>query len=669
MLSISAMGHGQEGYYLMLAREDYYLNGGEPPGQWWGPGAELLGLRGKVQRDQLRSVIQGYSPSDGRKLVMNAGSPKRQIGYDCTFNDPKDISILEVTGGKKIGQEIRAARKEALNAALQYLQDATAFTRRGHGGYEREPAKLVIAMFPHGTSRATEPHAHTHCLVPNVCIRNDGTAGALIPRLFYQHKMTAGAIYQAELAHQVEKRLGLICQRKRTWFELRDVPTKLCRVFSTRRRQIEEKLPEIKKQYQIDDAAAAAIAALDTRDQKGTVPPRKELLAGWKEIAKQYGFTEREVMDLCNRAPTRNHAKALTAAFDTALQRVSELDANFGEKDLLRWTLVSSLGQGIPTGLVRQRVHEQLIHSSDIIEVGRHKHETRYTTREMLAREKRLVEIAAELTTEHTPLVPWETLQNVIAKYSRARKPFIEELKYHASQLVKASRRQDTSPINRETIHELAHTTLSESELKAVHQLTRNSHRFRKLPDCSRFALRAAREAWEQSGYQVLAAAYSRKAVEKLELYSGISSSTLKTLQLKMDPTLSFRAKHQLRQFYWAVRHGIGSHRAPRPFIWGKTYPFKTLRIDKQTILVLDHTNVPRSDLRQILENVRKHGGTVILVGHSPRCNSKATTTPEKTKAHTTEHSHDIQRQAARKLQHKQNLQKLHKEQTQTQEL
>lgn len=43
MLSIGAMAAGQDKYYLRLATEDYYLAGGEPPGRWWGRGAEHLG--------------------------------------------------------------------------------------------------------------------------------------------------------------------------------------------------------------------------------------------------------------------------------------------------------------------------------------------------------------------------------------------------------------------------------------------------------------------------------------------------------------------------------------------------------------------------------------------------------------------------------------------------
>ena len=43
MLSICHMSLGSEQYYLTLAAEDYYLQGGEPPGRWMGSGASAVG--------------------------------------------------------------------------------------------------------------------------------------------------------------------------------------------------------------------------------------------------------------------------------------------------------------------------------------------------------------------------------------------------------------------------------------------------------------------------------------------------------------------------------------------------------------------------------------------------------------------------------------------------
>ena len=46
MLSMSKIStsNGAD-YYLNLAREDYYLNGGEPPGRWFGESVEHFGLK------------------------------------------------------------------------------------------------------------------------------------------------------------------------------------------------------------------------------------------------------------------------------------------------------------------------------------------------------------------------------------------------------------------------------------------------------------------------------------------------------------------------------------------------------------------------------------------------------------------------------------------------
>lgn len=70
MLSIGAMSMGQEQYYTLLAREDYYLEGGEPPGMWLGHGAEALGLAGGlVNREHLTNLFRGWSPDGKDPLV------------------------------------------------------------------------------------------------------------------------------------------------------------------------------------------------------------------------------------------------------------------------------------------------------------------------------------------------------------------------------------------------------------------------------------------------------------------------------------------------------------------------------------------------------------------------------------------------------------------------
>ena len=221
MLSISPplRGAGKGNYYLDLAREDYYLEGGEPLGEWHGRGAKELGLSGTVEREQLSSLLDGYHPKTKGELVKNAGAENRQSAWDLTFSAPKSVSVLWSQADAETRREIQQAHGEAVGRALNYLDHNAGSTRRGEGGAEKESGKLVVATFEHGTSRAQDPQLHTHALVLNVCTREDGTTGTIESRELYQQKMTAGALYRTELASQLEKRLGVETVRKNSWFK------------------------------------------------------------------------------------------------------------------------------------------------------------------------------------------------------------------------------------------------------------------------------------------------------------------------------------------------------------------------------------------------------------------------------------------------------------------
>ena len=94
MLSIGKMSAGQESYYANLAKEDYYLDGGEPPGQWFGRGSMEFGLVGQVDNEVFRNLFSGRFGD--RNLVQNAGSESRAPGWDLTFSAPKvSFSRLE----------------------------------------------------------------------------------------------------------------------------------------------------------------------------------------------------------------------------------------------------------------------------------------------------------------------------------------------------------------------------------------------------------------------------------------------------------------------------------------------------------------------------------------------------------------------------------------------
>ena len=117
MLSISKSFKGAGGaeYFLNLAKEDYFLRGKEPPGFWLGHGAGALDLSGKVEGDAFRNLLRGFSRDRSRRLVHNAGSPKRRAGWDLTWSVPKSVSVA----WSQASPEVSAAIEAALRAAVR----------------------------------------------------------------------------------------------------------------------------------------------------------------------------------------------------------------------------------------------------------------------------------------------------------------------------------------------------------------------------------------------------------------------------------------------------------------------------------------------------------------------------------------------------------------------
>jgi len=309
MLSISQplrSAHAAD-YYTSLAREDYYTKGGESPGKWWGKGARRLGLLDKVDRKALRDLLDGRHPATRQALVQNPGLPTRQAAWDATFSASKSVSTFASQLDPSERAQAALCQDRAARASLGFLEVEAGQTRRGHGGIRREPAGLVAALFQHDTSRAQDPQLHTHALIINVGVRDDGSTGALVSREIFQLKMLAGAIYRRELAFQLHLSLGLSLHWKGDQFEIVGVPRKLTEEFSKRRKDIEAALSGTK------GAVAAKIAALKTRARKSLVP-RSELLTKWQEIGRQLGWGPAAARSLIKRGRP-NDVKPVTREF------------------------------------------------------------------------------------------------------------------------------------------------------------------------------------------------------------------------------------------------------------------------------------------------------------------------------------------------------------------
>ena len=574
MLSIGSLRAGSGHYYTQLAREDYYLEGGEPPGQWTGGAAQTLGFMGTVGKEALQAALQGFS-LDGRKLVQNAGKDsgprRRQAGLDLTFSADKSVSVLWALGGEETRHAIESAHERSVNVALRYLEQEAAWTRRGKGGEDFERCELLFSKFQHSTSRAQEMKLHTHVLCPNVGLRSDGSTAALWNNELYQHKMAAGAIYRVALAYELGPRgLGLPIephQDRPEFFRLQDVPKAVCDFFSSRRRQIERELQE----KGTSSSRAADAANLATRQVKGHVA-RAELQPRWSEQAKDLGYEPRPLPEKNSALSGRTPLDISALAYELTDELASK-QSTFRRQDLVRAVAERSLdGLTDPRDLLR--VAEQEMEGSRVQAVHHGKRHPVFTTRDRLASEQSLLRMAAILG-EKPGLVVSSALAQVVKN------------------------RNETALSTKERDDAFDYLVSDPGNLKVLAGAAGTG---------KTSLLKTAREAWEKAGYRVVGMALAGKASRELKQGAGIETETVRKRQLQLEPTLKEQCE----------RHGRELRRAAR---WGQAPGYESssmdrLKLDSKTVVVIDESSMlGLEDTSQMLRLAMEAGAKVVMVG------------------------------------------------------
>ena len=224
---------------------------------WWNPHG-LFGLEDgqRVDAKTFYRLHQGYAPFDPHdpndlgedvKLTRNAGSPDRVAAYDLTFSADKSVSTLwAMTHGEddRLHRELARAHDDAVRSALDLIIDKhCAWTRRRRedGPLEAIRARIMAAAFQHQSSRENEPQLHTHCVIFNAALSDDGKWRSLHARPLYEWRRTAGSIYRLALAWNITQRLGLAVERhgrEGEFFRIRGVPQDLQDHWSSRSKQI-----------------------------------------------------------------------------------------------------------------------------------------------------------------------------------------------------------------------------------------------------------------------------------------------------------------------------------------------------------------------------------------------------------------------------------------------
>ena len=352
MMSLRGLGNLSSGggaarlaaTYYQEHSADYYVEDLDHQGVWIGQGAETLGLEGAIERDAFQLSLAGFV---GGHQVQNAGKENRQMGWDLTFSAPKSVSIVWAGAEAPHKHEIELAHQRAVEVAFDYLE-ANTITRRGHDGAIHEEAKLVASRFNHHTSREGDPQLHSHVVVSNFSVREDGTVGTIGSRVFYENKMAAGALYQVELAWQMQKLGYKIEHGIKGTFRLSNVTQEAERLFSKRDKQIDD----LARERGIESYAGTRGIVLATRANK-VISDLSEREEAWGREAREHSVYLNVERDRLGLEPGKSDDKILSEAS----QKLTAKQSTFKENTLLRETALASFGSR-SGGEVRELVKE-----------------------------------------------------------------------------------------------------------------------------------------------------------------------------------------------------------------------------------------------------------------------------------------------------------------------
>jgi conjugative relaxase-like TrwC/TraI family protein len=517
MLSVAKLSPGQEAYYERSVADgidDYYAGRGESPGVWVGRGAAELELDGVVDDGQLGRLIGGKHPLTSVELRRHP--PKKEItleridpatgdrtlevktlspvaGYDLVFSPPKSVSLLHALGSDEVRHAVNQAHLAAWQAALSYLEDSACVTRRGKNGVQREQGSgFVAAAYQHRTSRAQDPHLHTHVIVANMTRGSDGVWRALDARpLLKDYRLAAGYLYQAQLRFELSRSLGVEWREpEHGMAEIAGVPEAALQAFSQRRAQV---LAYLERRGS-SGFYAAKVAAIETRDLKEPVDlPRLRL--EWAARAAEHGLGRRELKRLLARAVVREIDEHALAARLAGPDGLTATRASFSGPDaVMAWAQAHT--QGTPAervlALVERFIAMEQVAPVVAATVGR---PGWFSTVELLRKERVALQLAGHGRQVRVPIVSPATL----AQVARGREPTL------AAEQLAMIRDAGSSP--ERVVCVVGHAGAGKTT-----------------------ALAALADAYRRDGHAVIGAAPSGVAAANLAAETGIPSGTLHRL-------------------------------------------------------------------------------------------------------------------------------------------
>jgi conjugative relaxase-like TrwC/TraI family protein len=329
-----------------LAQNDYYAAGEIRPGQWIGAGAERLGLKNVVTREQFQALCENQNPETSERLTQRQQKEdKRRVFYDFTCSAPKSVSMLAMTLDD---DRLVTAHEEATRIAFRELETFAATRVRKQGNQrDRTTGNLVAAAFTHTSSRALDPQLHRHFTVFNATFdESERCWKALQAGGMYDAIRYGTAVYRNELAKRVRE-IGYRTVAAKHGFEIEGVSPDVLKRFSKRSQQRDAVVQELEQKLGhklSNNAIALAVHQSRAKKVKGisTTEVRERQLAQLQPDELQ---ALQKLSTSVQRTRQPHTAGLENQTLDYAVAHVFERKSVVPEHELLNVALSQRLGE------------------------------------------------------------------------------------------------------------------------------------------------------------------------------------------------------------------------------------------------------------------------------------------------------------------------------------
>ncbi|NEQ31711.1 MAG: relaxase domain-containing protein [Leptolyngbya sp. SIO4C5] len=591
-----------ETYFSDAKKHDYYAAGETLPGQWFGQGAQRLGLGGEIDSQHFRHLFYGFSPFDGdKKLVQNTGrwqrvvqrqgqtvTEERRHAWDLTFSAPKSVSLLWALSPPGVQAIMLQCHTEAIHQVLSWAEAEFGRLRQGRNGSQVEVAGWSIALFQHTTSRELDPQLHTHCCLMAVGVTPAGKTGQIESYALYRHKRLLGTAYRAALARQLEQHLDLAVRPHAAGhvksFELEGVPQSIIDHFSKRAQQVRAALQS--QGYEGSHPKVAEQLTLITRRAKTQTIEGEAPFSRWQQAASNLGFSPQAasqvVGSVCHLQQDLKNIQ--TATLQQAIAQLTQHHSHFSRYDLLRAAVEGAQLQGMGFQGALAAVQAWLADApqwhqrpEQVVQLGEHRGERQYSTQAMVQLEQALLTQVKHLAAQPTLPVPAAEIRAAI------------------------SARDPSRP-------------LRPDQQQALWQLIATPGRIKVLtgvPGAGKTeVLGVAHQVWRQAGYRVVGLNFQGRTAADLEHKTGIPSDTIHKTLSEIE-----KGKFSVDTDLAAVVRA-GRATAKQQKFYQYQLERRRCQIDQRTVVILDEGSmVDTRLLKRIADVVEAAGAQWIVAG------------------------------------------------------